>query len=69
MIKALTITLIGAGVIGTGAQTVTPQTVEISAGVIAMEFGGEGFNVSVNETAEFGVTVSTANDRQFTIRL
>ena len=69
MIKALTLTLVGAGVIGTGAQTMTPQKLEISAGVMVLEVGTSGLTMDVAETPEFGVTLTAKGDRQFTLRL
>ena len=69
MFKAIILTLIGAGVIGTGAQTLTPQKLEISAGVMVVEFGAEGLNMDVSTSSEFGVTLITKGDRNFTIRL
>jgi len=69
MFKAITLTLVGAGVIGTGAQTITPQKLEISAGIMVVEIGADGLNMDVSSTSEFGVTLTTKGERNFTIRL
>ena len=69
MIKALTLTLIGAGVVGTGAQTITPEKLEISAGGMVLEIGTAGLEMDVAETPEFGITLTANGDRQFTLRL
>ena len=69
MFKAITLTLVGAGVIGTGAQTMTPQKLEISAGMMVVELGANGLNLDVANSSEFGVTLTTKGERHFTIRL
>lgn len=69
MLKTTIITLAGAGALGTGAHTFTPQTVEITAGSIMMEVGGNGFNVDIAQTPDFAVTIKSKDDRQFTVRL
>ncbi len=69
MFKAITITALSAGVLGTGATTLTPQTLEISAGALIVEVGSEGLNFDVNAKPDFGFTLTTKGDRQFTVRL
>ena len=69
MFKAIIITLIGAGVIGTGAQTFTPEKLEISAGMMVLEIGSDGLNMNVSDSSEFGVTLTTKGARNFMIRL
>lgn len=69
MLKATLITLTGAGVIGTGAQTFSPQSVEITAGSIILEMAPTGFSVDVAANPDFAVTVKSRDERQLTVRL
>lgn len=68
MIKTTLITLIGAGVVGTGAQTFTPQSLNVTAGHLQLEVGAEGLNVDVTAKPDFAVTLETTGDRHFTVR-
>ncbi len=68
MIKTTLIVLAGAGIVGTGSQTVTPQAFEISAGNVAYEITKDGIDVERNETPEFGVSFVTKGKKQLTIR-
>lgn len=68
MIKIIFASLIGAGAIGTGAHTLTPQTLEISAGSVVFEVGADGLNIDAASRPDFAVTLTTKGDRAFTVR-
>ena len=68
MIKATLITLISAGVLGTGAQTFTPQSLNVTAGHLQVEIGAQGLNVDVTAKPDFAVTSQATGEREFTVR-
>lgn len=68
MIKITLATLIGAGALGTGAHTFTPQSLNVTAGSIVFEAGVNGLKVDVASIPDFAVTVTTKGDRAFTVR-
>lgn len=68
MIKITLATLLGAGVIGTGAQTLTPQSLEIAAGSVVFELGSNGLNIDAAIHPDFAVTLTTKGERAFTVR-
>lgn len=68
MIKSTVIVLAGAGIIGTGSQTIAPQSFEISAGAIAYEISAEGLQTKANTATEFGMTLKTKGNKHLTIR-
>ena len=68
MIKSTIIILAGAGIIGTGSQTVSPQAFEISAGAIAYEISVDGLKAKANKTPEFGMTLITKDQKELSIR-
>ncbi len=68
MIKITLITLISAGVIGTGAQTLTPQTLDIAAGAMVVQLSSDGVNIDAAASPDFAVTLTTKGNRAFTVR-
>lgn len=68
MIKITLATLISAGVIGTGAHTFTPQSLNVTAGAVVFEAGNQGLKVDVAPTPDFAVSLTTKGDRTFTVR-
>lgn len=68
MIKITLATLLGAGLIGTGAQTFTPQSLDIAAGSVVFELSGQGLKVNAAARPDFAVTLTTKGDRAFTVR-
>lgn len=68
MIKITLATLIGAGVIGTGAQTFTPQELNIAAGIVVFQVAGDGVHLNVADAADFSVTLTTKGQKAFTVR-
>lgn len=72
MIKIALITLIGTGLVGTGAvqAELTPKNVEVTAGFVKVEFGGpDGFNTKITKTMEFNIRMKSENGKTVTIRL
>lgn len=69
MIKLALISIVGAGVVGTGAHTLTPQTLEIAAGSVVFELGADGLEIDAAIRPDFAVTLTTKGDRAFTVRL
>jgi len=67
MIKTAIITLVGAGVLGTGAQTFTPQSLHMTAGAIVIGLDADGFQVESAENPDFAVTLKTKGERQFSL--
>lgn len=68
MIKMTLATLIGAGLIGTGAQTLTPKALDVTAGSVKIELAGQGFKIDTAATPDFAVTLKTKGERTFTLR-
>lgn len=68
MLKAAFITLIGAGTLGTGAATFTPQTLAVTAGSVSLELGAAGVEMNVAQKADYSVTLTTRGEREFTLR-
>lgn len=73
MIKTMAITLVGAGIIGTGTQTlpteaVAPKALEITAGTVVYEIGSQGLETKVATTPGFALTIRLVKDRTFTLK-
>lgn len=72
MIKIALITIIGTGLLGTGAvqADLTPKETAITVGLVKIEFGGEnGFNTSFVKTMEFNIQLISGDGKTVTIRL
>lgn len=72
MIKTALITLIGTGLVGTGAvqADLTPETVEMTAGFVKVEFGGpDGLNARMTKTMAFNIRMKSEDGKTITIRL
>ena len=68
MIKITLATLIGAGLIGTGAQTFTPTSLDVTAGSVKIELASQGFKIDAADAPDFAVTLKTKGARTFTLR-
>lgn len=68
MIKTTILVLAGAGIIGTGSQTIAPPSIELSAGAVAYEVSTDGLKAKAKANPEFGITVITKGNKQLTIR-
>ena len=68
MIKTITLSVIGAGLVGTGAQTFTPQALQLTAGSISIEAGVQGVNINTVNQLDFSITIKAKDERAFTIR-
>jgi hypothetical protein len=72
MIKITLIALAATGVIGTGAvqADLAPQSAEMTAGFVKVEFGGpDGFNTRFTKTMEFNIKFKSEDGNSVTIRL
>lgn len=68
MIKITLVTLMSAGIIGTGAQTLSPQDLELAAGNVSVTVSGEGFETAVNTKPEYAIRLSLKSGRSVALR-
>jgi len=73
MIKTTLIALMSVGVLGTGATTLTPETMsprnlELAAGSARITIGVDGIQTQAADKAEFAIALCTETGRVFTVR-
>lgn len=68
MIKTALVTLMGAGIIGTGSQTLSPQDLELAAGSVSVTLSAEGFETVVNTKPEYAIRLSMKSGRSVALR-
>ena len=68
MIKVTLISLIGVGGLGLNAEHVTPKSIELNAGAIAISADGEGFHTAVTTETDFTIKLNMKKGRVIAIR-
>jgi len=68
MIKIALLTLISAGLIGTGAHTLSPQELELAAGSVSVTASSDGFETVVNTQPEYAIRLSLKSGRSIALR-
>ena len=68
MIKIALVTLMSAGIIGTSAQTLSPQELELAAGSVSVTVSSEGFETVVNTQPEYAIRLSLKSGRSVALR-
>ncbi len=69
MIKTTAAIILGASVIGTGAQGFTPKSMQIAAGGLAIEVGRSGFDLTAQAQPEFSLSLISEQGRRLTLNL
>ena len=69
MIKAITITLISAGVIGTGAHTFQPEALELTTGSALLEMSAKGLIIKTTDNPDFAISFRLKDERRLSFRL
>jgi|GEM_PF-2453049 len=68
MIKITLLTLMSAGLIGTGAQTLSPQELELAAGNVSVMASSEGFETVMNTKPEYAIRISLKSGRSVALQ-
>jgi len=68
MIKVTLISIIGVGGLGLNADYLTPKSIELNAGAIAISADGEGIKTDISESSDFAIKLKTKNGRVIAIR-
>jgi len=63
MIKVTLISIIGVGGLGLNADYLTPKSIELNAGAIAISADGEGIKTDISESSDFAIKLKTKNGR------
>lgn len=69
MLKAITITLISAGVLGTGAHNLAPQSLNITAGSTQVIISADGVKTQTTDKPDVAFTLVKKDGHGFTIKL
>lgn len=67
--KTVLLTLMGTGIIGTGASVSAPVGVELAAGPVRIESGnGHIFHAKIEKSTSLALTISLKDDRNLIIK-
>jgi len=68
MIKVTLISLIGVGGLGLNAESLTPKSVELTAGAIVISADHEGIKTDVSNESDFAIKLNMKKGRVIAIR-
>lgn len=68
MVKITLITLMSAGIIGTGAHAISPQQVELAAGNLHLTASPAGLETDVKSDPEYAVKLRLKSGRYIAVR-
>jgi len=69
MLKTILVTAVGAGALGTGAQTLSPQAIELTTGPVKITAASDGITTAVADTAGLAITIKTKSGRNIRLSL